>query len=98
MKALVTAAFAALIVMASAHAAAADAAKPGSKASSYAPRPKAKNGVYGTPIQPPIMGYRKSAHHKAGSPHHKASSKKKPGKAKAHGEKSGKGAKNRPTK
>jgi hypothetical protein len=98
MKAVLTAALAACILMASVSVAVADPPRPGSsKPSSYAPGKKAKNGVYGTPIQPPIMGHRKSAHHKAGASNHKAGSKKKPGKTRARGDTSGKSA-SRPAK
>ena len=67
MKAMATAALAALIVMISVPALPGDAPKSsGSKVSSYAPQAHNKRRVYGAPIQPPIMGHRKSAHHKQG--------------------------------
>jgi hypothetical protein len=67
MKAIAAAALAAVFVVAAIPSPAADAANPSSsKASSYAPQSHSKRRVYGAPIQPPIMGYRKPAHHKQG--------------------------------
>jgi hypothetical protein len=65
MKAIATAAWAAIILTFSIGATAADRAS--SKPSSYAPR-HSKSRVYGAPIQPPIVGHRKPGHHKATSP------------------------------
>jgi len=68
MKAIATAAWAAIVLTFSIGATAADAPHPSSsKPSSYAPR-HSKSRVYGAPIQPPIVGHRKSGHHKATSP------------------------------
>lgn len=37
---------------------------PGSKPSSYVPQSGAHSHIYGTPIQPPILGHAKASHHK----------------------------------
>jgi hypothetical protein len=64
MKALATAALAAILVTFSSGAPA-DAPKPaGAKPSSFAPRHTGRR-VYGAPIQPPIFGPQKRAHDKA---------------------------------
>jgi hypothetical protein len=40
------------------------ATAPGSKPSSYVPHPGTHSHIYGTPIQPPILGHAKASHHK----------------------------------
>jgi hypothetical protein len=68
MKAIATAAWAAIVLTFSIGATAADTPHPSSsKPSSYSPR-HSKSRVYGAPIQPPIVGHRKPGHHKATSP------------------------------
>jgi hypothetical protein len=68
MKAIATAAWAAIVLTFSIGATAAGPPHPSSsKPSSYAPR-HSKSRVYGAPIQPPIVGHRKPGHHKAMSP------------------------------
>ncbi len=42
----------------------ATAAAADSKPSSYVPQTGAHSHIYGTPIQPPILGHAKSSHHK----------------------------------
>jgi hypothetical protein len=42
----------------------ATATAPGSKPSSYVPQTGTHSHVYGTPIQPPILGHAKASHHK----------------------------------
>lgn len=65
MTALATAALTAIVLTFSVGASAADVPHPaGAKPSSFAPRHSGRR-VYGTPIQPPILGSRKGAHHKA---------------------------------
>jgi hypothetical protein len=36
----------------------------GAKSSSFVPHPHARNHVYGSPIQPAIVGHRKTSHQK----------------------------------
>jgi hypothetical protein len=40
------------------------ATAPGSKPSSYVPQTGTHSHIYGTPIQPPILGHAKASHHK----------------------------------
>jgi hypothetical protein len=40
------------------------ATAPGSKPSSYVPHTGTRSHIYGTPIQPPILGHAKASHHK----------------------------------
>ncbi|MEP7242894.1 MAG: hypothetical protein ABI885_04335 [Gammaproteobacteria bacterium] len=65
MKTLTAAAIAAILLTSAVHALAATAQQGNHKAkpSSYAPGPKAKDGVYGTPIGTPIVGKRASRNH-----------------------------------
>jgi hypothetical protein len=66
MKAVVTAALAAIVLTLSMSAWADSPPKPvaGAKPSSFAPHHTGRR-VYGAPIQPPIFGPQKRAHHKA---------------------------------
>jgi len=66
MKKVTLAALAAAMLAAAMLAAAADAPpQAGSRMSPDAPPPAHKRGVYGAPIQPAIVGHRRTSHHKA---------------------------------
>jgi len=74
MKALATAALAAIVLLFSIDATAAPQPPGGEKPSSFAPRHTGRR-VFGAPIQPPIVGAQKRAHH-AAKPGMKAEKKK----------------------
>jgi hypothetical protein len=77
MKALATAALAAIVLMFSIGVPAADKPLPkAAKPSSFAPRNTGQR-VFGAPIQPPIVGPRNGAHHKAKATAKKSSTPKK---------------------
>ena len=64
MKAIAIAALAAIALAGSVSSVAGPPQKPHkSKPSSYAPQPHSNHHVYGTPIQPPILGHSKASRH-----------------------------------
>ena len=87
MKTLTTAAIAALLLAGAVHALAstAHAGNHKAKPSSYAPRPKPKDGVYGTPIGTPIVGQSRASRHHHGQKAQTAAQDKQVSKAKAAG-------------
>ena len=87
MKALTTASIAALLLAGAVQVLAANAHAGNQKAkpSSYAPGPKAKDGVYGTPIGTPIVGQSRASRQHHGQKAQTAAHGKQVSKAKSAG-------------